>query len=184
MVRRSVSAVLFVAVGLAVGCSQNGGPAGGHGKGGGKTDPAAAAEGKKYLLEVEPAGARGVLETRKQAKDGDEVVMVGRIAGSAKPFVEGRASFSVTDLSIKPCPDGEGCPTPWDCCCVPREELLPAMAQVRFASGDGKTLGVGAKDLLGLKELSVVVVKGKASRDEKGNLSVVADGLHVRKGKG
>jgi hypothetical protein len=183
MVRRSVWVVLVVAAGLVVGCSQNSGQTGGQGKDGGKSDPAAAAEGKKYLLDAEPAGARGVLETRKQAKDGDEVVMVGRIAGSKKPFVEGRASFAVTDLSIKPCEPDEGCPTPWDCCCVPKEELLPATAQVKFVGGDGKTLGVGAKELLGVKELTVVVVKGKASRDEQGNLTVVASGLFPRKGK-
>lgn len=181
MVRRSVWVVLVVAAGLAAGCGQNGGT-GGQGNDGGKTDGSAAADGKKYLLDAEPAGAKGVLETRKQAKDGDEVVMVGRIAGSQKPFVEGRASFSVTDLSVKPCEPEEGCPTPWDCCCVPKEELLPATAQVKFEGGDGKTLGVGAKELLGVKELTVVVVRGKANRDEQGNLTVVASGLFPRTG--
>jgi hypothetical protein len=179
MVRRSVWVVLVVAVGLAAGC----GPKGEPGKGGKGGDPSAVADGKKYLLDTEPSGAKGVLETRKQAKDGDEVVMVGHIAGSKKPFVEGRASFSVLDLSIKACPAEEGCPTPWDCCCTPPEELRAATAQVKFVGSDGKTLNAGAKELLGVKELSVVVVKGKADRDDKGNLTVVASALHVRKAK-
>ncbi len=183
MVRKSMWMVLVVTAGIAVGCGQNSGPTGVQGKGGPKGDPAAADDGKKYLLDAEPAGAKGVLEARKQAKAGDEVVLVGRIAGSKKPFVEGRASFSVTDLSIKPCEPDEGCPTPWDCCCVPKEELLPATAQVRFVGGDGKTLNVGAKELLGVRELAVVVVKGKADRDDKGNLTVVASALHVREAK-
>lgn len=140
-------------------------------------------EGKKYLLAAEPAGAKGVVDTRKDAKDGDAIVMVGRIAGSRKPFVEGRASFSVTDLKIEPCAEEEGCPTPWDCCCTSKEELLPAMAQVKFEGTDGKTLGVGARELLGVRELAVVVVTGKANRDDKGNLTVVANGVHVRSAK-
>jgi hypothetical protein len=179
MVRGSLQAVVIVVVGLAAGCGQNGGPTRGPEKD--VPQPVASAEGKKYLLDAEPAGAKGVLETRKEAKDGEEVVLVGRIAGSVKPFVEGRASFSVTDLSIKPCDVGENCPTPWDCCCTPREVLLPATAQVKFVGGDGKTLGVGARELLGVKELLVVVVKGKASRDDAGNLTVVASGLYPRK---
>lgn len=169
-------------IGLAAGCGPTPGPKAGDGPGA-KGDPSAAADGKKYLLLSEPAGARGVLEARKQAKDGDDIVLVGHIAGSKKPFVEGRASFAVLDLSISPCPVEEGCPTPWDCCCTDPKELREATAQVKFVGGDGKTVGVGAKELLGVKELSVVVVKGKASRDEKGNLTVVASSLFPRKGK-
>jgi hypothetical protein len=178
MVDRSVWVVVpAVVAAIAAGCGQGGQ----QGKDTERSDPAALAEGKKYLLDKEPAGARGVLQTRKESKDGDEVVMVGHIAGSKKPFVEGRASFSLLDLSIKPCPADEGCPTPWDCCCTPTEELRAATAQVRFAGSDGKTLPIGAREMLGIKELSVVVVKGRASRDEKGNLTVVASGL-FRKG--
>jgi len=170
--------ILAVVIAAAVGCSQGTTPSGN-----GQGPPAVQAEGRKYLLASEPAGARGVLETRQQAKDGDEIVLVGRIAGSKAPFVEGRASFTVADLKIEPCPDAEGCPTPWDCCCTPSEQLLPALAQVKLVGADGKTLPVGAKELLGIKELTVVVVKGKANRDEKGNLTVVASGLFARKGK-
>jgi hypothetical protein len=177
MVYRSVWVVLAGAAVVTAGCSQ-----GQPGHDGGRPGPAALAEGKKYLLESEPPGAKGVLETRKEARDGDEILMVGHIAGSKKPFVEGRASFSVLDLSIKPCPADEGCPTPWDCCCTPPDQLRAATVQVRFAGDDGKTLGVGAKDLLGVKESMVVVVKGKASRDEQGNLTVIASGLFPRKG--
>lgn len=175
---KSIQSLCWASLFLMMGCSQNSDPTRKD-----KTGPSAQVEGKKYLLEAEPAGAKGVLETRKQVKNGEEVVMVGRIAGSKKPFVEGRASFSVTDLSIPPCEESENCPTPWDCCCVPPEELLPAMAQVRIVGSDGKTLPRDAKEMLGIKELTVVVVQGKASRDEQGNLTVIADGLFPRPGK-
>jgi hypothetical protein len=176
MTQRNVF-MMLVSAALVVGCTQRGQetttePA---------ADPAAIAAGKKYLLESEPAGPASVLDTRKQAKDGDDVVLVGRIAGSEKPFVPGRASFSVTDLSIQPCPDDEGCPTPWDCCCTPPDELRNATAQIKFVDDSGKTLNVGARELFGVKELSVVVVKGVANRDQQGNLTVIGKGLFARK---
>ncbi len=38
-----------------------------------------------------------------------------------------------------------------------------------------------AKRLLDLKELSTVVVKGKAQRDDAGNLTVLASGVYLKK---
>jgi hypothetical protein len=39
---------------------------------------------------------------------------------------------------------------------------------------------VDARELLGVKELQTVVVKGKAKRDEQGNLTVLASGVYPR----
>ncbi|MDP6554629.1 MAG: hypothetical protein QGF59_06925 [Pirellulaceae bacterium] len=38
-----------------------------------------------------------------------------------------------------------------------------------------------ARELLKVKELSTVVVKGKAQRDDAGNLTVVASGVFMKK---
>ena len=114
------------------------------------------------------------------SEDGDAVVIVGHIGGDAKPWVDGRATFLIVDPSIKPCPSNEGCPTPWDCCCVPKEELVKVMATVKVVDGQGQTVPVDARALLGLKESQTVVARGKAKRDDKGNLTVLADGLFVR----
>lgn len=38
-----------------------------------------------------------------------------------------------------------------------------------------------AKQLLDVKELSAVVVRGKAQRDDAGNLTVLARGVYVKK---
>lgn len=38
-----------------------------------------------------------------------------------------------------------------------------------------------ARELLKVKELSTVVVKGKAQRDDAGNLTVIASGVYVKK---
>lgn len=164
---------------LMAGCSNNA-PTSGPPKGSPQTDATIIGEGKKLLLDAEPAGAKGVIQTRKEARDGDTVVLVGRIGGSAKPFTEGRASFLIVDPSLKPESD---CDCPWDFCELPKEELAAARATVKFVDRQGKTLTAGGKELFGVKELSTVVVTGKANRDDKGNLIVVASGLFVRKEK-
>ena len=151
----------------------------GSGQAGEPKGPSAA--GAKYVLASEPAGAKPVKAVRSDAKDGDPVVIVGHIGGDKKPWVEGRASFWIVDPSIKPCPPDEGCPTPWDCCCEPKETLRQAMATIKFVDEQGQTVAVDARELLGLKESQTVVVQGKAKRDEQGNLTVLAEGLYVRR---
>jgi hypothetical protein len=141
--------------------------------------PTAPAEGTKYLLAAEPAGVKGVIDARKAVKDGDAVTLVGRIGGSEKPFVEGRAVFTIVDPSLEPCAE-KGCPTPWDYCCS-TDELPTATATVKLAEADGKAVASDARKLLGLKELQTVVVTGTAKRDDAGNLTVLATGLFVRK---
>lgn len=46
---------------------------------------------------------------------------------------------------------------------------------------NGTLVKVDAKELLGVKELSTVVVKGKVKRDDFGNLTVLASGVYVKK---
>lgn len=140
---------------------------------------APSAEGAAYRLATEPAGAKGVKEARAEAKNEEEITVVGRIGGEANPWVEGQAAFVVMDSFLKPCGADEGCPTPWDCCCDPN--LSPeTKAMVKIVDASGKTVAQDAKSLLGLKELQTVVVHGRAKRDESGNLTVLADGVFVR----
>src|SRR5262245_21474256 len=127
----------------------------------------ALADGKQYLLTAEPPGARGVIDVRKYAKDGDEVVVAGRVGGSSKPFTASRASFLIVDPSLKPTAE---CDTPWDFCEYPKAEVAAARLNVKFVDADGKTFRGGARELFGIKELSGVVVKGKVSRDDKDNV--------------
>lgn len=135
-----------------------------------------------YVLSVEPTSAKNVVDVRKDSKDGDDVVVVGRIGGDVKPWVEGRAAFTIVDVSLKPCneKDDDGCKTPWDYCCD-TDKLPKSMASIKIVDGEGKTVATDARQLLGVKELQTVVVKGKAKRDDAGNLSILASGLFVRK---
>jgi len=75
-------------------------------------------DGSKFLLTGEPSGGADVIKVRATAKDSDDVVIVGRIGGSENPWVDGRAAFSIVDLSLKSCLEcgSEGCLKPWDYC--------------------------------------------------------------------
>jgi hypothetical protein len=57
----------------------------------------------KYLLGSEPPEATNVIALRSNAKDGDPIVVVGRVGGSKHPVVKGRAAFTIVDLSLRPC---------------------------------------------------------------------------------
>ena len=137
--------------------------------------------GSKFLLTAEPEGANDVIKVREDAKDGEEVVVVGRIGGSENPWVDGRAAFSIVDGSLKACSDipGDKCPVPWDYCCE-TPKLPSSTALVKVVDDGGQIVKADARKLLQVKELSTVVVKGKAQRDGEGNLTVLASGIYVK----
>lgn len=136
----------------------------------------------KYFLDVEPEDAQKVIAARESAQDDEEVTVVGRIGGSANPWVEGRAAFSIVDPSLRACSDipGDGCEMPWDYCCE-TDKLPGATALVKVVDENGDVLNANARESLKLDELQTVVVRGKAKRDAEGNLTVLANRLYVRK---
>ena len=130
------------------------------------------------LLKERPADAKPVADVRDAARDGGEVTILGRIGGSSNPWVEGRAAFAIIDPKVPPCHPDEGCPTPWDYCCV--TDQLPAnRALIKVVDAAGETIEQDARKLLGVKELQTVVAKGTARRDEAGNLTVLATGVFI-----
>jgi hypothetical protein len=135
----------------------------------------------RYLLTEQPAGATPVIEVRKNAKDGEEVVITGRIGGDADPWIKGRAAFLIVDPSLVPCSErsGDTCPTPWDYCCD-TDRLAESKATIKFVDEAGETLATDARQLLGIKELQHVTIRGQAKRDEAGNLTVLATALYVK----
>jgi hypothetical protein len=144
---------------------------------------AEAVDGSKYLLNDAPGAAKEVIQVREESKDGDDVTVVGRIGGSENPWNEGRAIFSIVDNSLKACSDmpGDTCEKPWDYCCVPSKTLKSSTALIKIVDDQGQPVKSDARDLLKVKELSTVVVKGKAQRDEAGNLTILASGIYVQK---
>lgn len=169
--------LLTLIAGLAGGCSQPSSPPSSQAPQAGAAD-AAKAPDASYLLTEKPADAQGVAAARKSEAGKKEVAVEGLIGGSEQPFVEGVAAFTIVDPAISPCGADEGCPTPWDYCCS-TDQLKDNTAMVKIVGADGKTVSQDARKLLGVKELSKVVVRGKAKQDEQGNLTVLADKVFV-----
>jgi hypothetical protein len=130
------------------------------------------------VLAEEPAEILSVAEVREKAKDGDEVVVAGWIAGSKQPIIEGRAAFTIVDLSLPPMKCAE---IPYSFCCMPKETLLPKVVLVKFVDEQGKTILKDARGLLGIKEGATVVIRGHAKCTEEGDVTaVLANGLYLR----
>jgi hypothetical protein len=135
----------------------------------------------RFVLPEEPDGAVGVLTARESSKTDDAVVVVGRIGGTATPWIEGRAAFVMADASTltesaEHCE--EGCTKE---CCAHLKELKGFTALVKVIDEQGRPLPVGARELLSVTEHDMVVVRGRAQRDDGGNLTILADGVYVRR---
>lgn len=143
-------------------------------------DSESTAVDSRYVVQTEPDGAVAVGDARQSVKDDQAVTLVGTIGGSSRPFVDGIAAFTIVDAKVPYCAPEEGCPTPWDYCCT-QDQVKENIATVKVVDESGKPVGKDARGLLGVKELSTVVVKGKASRDEQGNLTIAASEVFVRK---
>ena len=127
-----------------------------------------------------PAGARDVAEVRKAAADGEQVTLVGRIAGAAEPFAEGRAQFQLIDANVKSCREieGDACPTPWDMCCEERDAIVENSVTVQVVGADGRPLKAGLRGVGGMEPLSEVSVKGTVRKSADGK-AVTVDATEV-----
>ncbi len=138
-------------------------------------------DGSKYVLADEPDGAIGVIEARKSAKNGEPIVIVGRIGGATNPWIDGRAAFMLLDASMMLVADGtesaEGEICMDECCAA---ERTGSTTLVKVVDEGGKVLTVDARKLLGVAANDMVVVRGNVSKDDAGNFVVLADRVHVR----
>ncbi|HTF89148.1 MAG TPA: hypothetical protein VK843_12115 [Planctomycetota bacterium] len=130
-------------------------------------------------LDAAPPAASSVVDLRKSAADGAEVVVTGR----ARDFVATRAAFTIADLSLKSCAEpGDkmaDCDTPWDYCCEDPARLAQGTATIEVREGTELAKG-SVQGWNGLDHLKQVVVRGKLQKDAEGNLAVVADGIYVQ----
>lgn len=132
-----------------------------------------------YVVSNEPEGAIAVGDARNSVENEQEVVLIGRIGGSTDPFVNGIAAFTIVDSKVPYCAKEEGCPTPWDYCCE-QNQVKDNIAMVKIVDAQGKPVSQDARALLGVKELSMIVVRGKAQRDADGNLALLANQVYVK----
>ncbi|MEO6710479.1 MAG: hypothetical protein ABI054_02235 [Planctomycetota bacterium] len=129
-------------------------------------------------LDAAPLAASSVIDLRKSAVDGAEVVVTGR----ASKFIDTRASFTIVDMSLKSCAelgDKTHCPTPWDYCCEDLTTLTAGTTNIQVREGTEVAKG-SVQGWNGLDHLKQVVVRGKLEKDDKGNLTVIANGIFVQ----
>ena len=145
------------------------------------SNTAANIDASQFKLSEEPDGAVGVIAARESAEDGAPLVLVGRIGGSARPWVEGRAAFTLLDASMSVVAEGEdsgeGEVCTGDCCAT---ERLNCTTLVKIVDEQGQLVLVDSRELLGLKESDMVVVRGTAKKDDSGNFVMLAKGVFIR----
>lgn len=167
-------------LGLIAGCGEK--PAG----------PAAAtATGGAAVAEPLPAGlfvktappdAKDVLAVKQALKEGDIVVVQGRVGGSRQPFVEGRAVFTIADLNLPTCADNpaDDCKTPWDYCCEPGDQKMLNTLTVQVVGPGGEVVRAGLRGEHGLAPMAKVVVSGRISKKQDNKVMVIdAREIHV-----
>lgn len=142
--------------------------------------PAAAVPPDLILAEA-PAGAKDVIEVKRDATEGEEVVVRGRVGGDVEPFAKGFATVQLVDLTLDSCADNpaDACETPWDYCCDESAKKNSLMVQINDDSG--KPLKSTLEGVGGMKGLSEVTVKGKVQRLPGSDAVVInATGIHVK----
>lgn len=159
---RSILAMLVLLV-SAIGCA--------------RSDPSPSASvDPRYLMSSAPASSIGVLDLKEKGKSGEQVAVTGRIGGGVKPWIEGRAAFLLVDHTA-PWPSAECGPDCPHCA----QELAAASMVVKFVDDQGKTIAIDSRQLLGVKDEDEVVVNGVASRDEKGNVALMASSIFIKR---
>ncbi|MBL8990227.1 MAG: hypothetical protein JNJ48_01465 [Phycisphaerae bacterium] len=146
-----------------------------------KAAPVAALPADLFIAAA-PADAQGVKAAKQAAGPGQKVVVRGRVGGSADPFVDGRAVFTLMDFTLPACSDNpdDACATPWDYCCEKRADITANAATIQVTDASGAPLKVGLKGASGLAPLSEVVVIGTVTqKDDSGVFVVRAEKLHV-----
>jgi hypothetical protein len=147
------------------------------------TTPAASLIPASLLLTAAPKDPQDVGALKATAKEGDRVVLRGKVGGKRKPFVEGRAAMLVADVNnIRSCekmPD-DACKSPWDYCCEDPVAITANTATLQVNDATGNPLRTTLEGFGGIAPLKVVVVEGVvAPRPGPAVLVVVVTGVFV-----
>lgn len=153
---------------------------------GNATVPSAPSTALSAVLDAAPAGEpKAITAARASAKPGDVITISGRIMGSAKPFVDGRAAFILGDPAVlTPCNEvpGDTCETPWDVCCDSPEDKKRATATIQIVDAGGRVLKESVEGVGGLENLATVTVTGKVAEGSSPDLMLV-NATAIRAGK-
>lgn len=133
-----------------------------------------------WVLTSAPESAQSVSEAKSSAKEGEQIVLRGRIGGRKEPITVGSPVFTMMDLVIPYCGENsdDGCRTPWDYCCETPETIIANSATIQIVDADGQPISESLA-LLNLKALNEVVIVGTvAPRPSEEILTIRATGVH------
>lgn len=128
-----------------------------------------------WVLTSAPAGDVSITEAKANAKEGDQIVIRGRIGGRHAPISADSPVFTIVDLALEYCgqTNDDKCPAPWDYCCETPSTIATNSATVQV-QGDAIDL-TGA----GLKPLDEVVLIGTVGpRPDEQVLIIQATGIY------
>ncbi len=163
----------------------------------GQTDPRVTALRQQLVLAEEPAGAASIADAREQthpsspdgeppasSSQGEEIVVVGRIhAGEFEPWAKGEAAFLISEALPDSAHEGSPDHDPANCpfCRRRAEKAESVTALIQFRDEQGNVVPIDARELLGVEQNQIVVVRGRGHVDQLGVLIIAADGIHIRK---
>jgi hypothetical protein len=129
-----------------------------------------------YLLAADPGEAIDVKKAVAGGPMDQDVVVVGRVQN----VVRGFAAFTLVDVSLKYCGQGDDtddhCAEPWDYCCV-LDQLPGALLPVKVRKGaDVAEL----PSIPELRPLDLVAVKGRLVKEKDADVTLHATGWFRR----
>jgi hypothetical protein len=134
-----------------------------------------------WILAEAPAQAESVADAKANAAEGGAIVVRGIIGGQRDVLGAASPVFRIVDASVhNEClSEDDHCPTPWDYCCVPREQLTAASATVQVVDAAGTPVQESLVSA-GLSPLDEVVVVGTVGqRPSPEVLTIQATGIHI-----
>lgn len=151
----------------------------GRGPGAGANTPA-----PSWLIAEAPEGAVGVAAVKAEATEGQSIIVRGRIGGRKDPISTEAAVFIIMDESVPSCAEipGDTCPTPWDYCCEPSENLTANSATVQIVDEHGHALRLDVRRHGLAPQDRVIVIGTVASRPTQETLVIRAQQVHKIRG--
>ncbi len=125
---------------------------------GADASPPAAGTDTSWLLATMPPGAIPVSEAKRTAREGDSVVVRGRIGGRRNPMSTDIAVFVMMDPAIPHCKIGQ-CKKPWDYCCETPGSITANSATVQLVGDTGTPMPIDLTSHA-IKPLDEVVIVG------------------------
>lgn len=128
-----------------------------------------------WILASEPAGALSINQVKESAKEGDEIIIKGRIGGRHAPMSPESPVFTIVDLGLAYCgqDNDDACGTPWDYCCETPDTIAENAATVQVL---GDSVDLSAAELKPLDE--VVLIGTVGPRPDQRVLTILATGLY------